>query len=207
LLFPLFPSPTFPSQRRKARHTPHFSSFLFVPLRTLSFSVSCNSFVCHSYENTGGIPQLFPFWNSPLAAHSSNTVDVQTCGHSDDPSAVPLPPYPLMPYLLSFHTLPHSFALLKISTRFVSSDFTLFHKNTRGWVGALLPSRASRRGGNLCVSRELLSECGRPRLESQKRNGTDIDVCPTNREWCCVRQLRLDWKRDCHSLVGQVIYG
>jgi hypothetical protein len=36
-------------------------------LRTLSFSVSSNSFVCHSYENCRGVHQQFPFWNSPLA--------------------------------------------------------------------------------------------------------------------------------------------
>ena len=25
------------------------------------------SFICHSYENSRGVPKLFPFWNSPLA--------------------------------------------------------------------------------------------------------------------------------------------
>src|SRR5713226_587005 len=41
-------------------------------LRTLSFSVSCNSFVCHSYEKCRGVHQLFPFWNSSLFAGYSN---------------------------------------------------------------------------------------------------------------------------------------
>jgi hypothetical protein len=45
-----------------------FASFLF---RTLPFSVSRNSFICHSYENTRGVYQLFPFWNSPLDATDS----------------------------------------------------------------------------------------------------------------------------------------
>src|ERR1700674_209919 len=27
-------------------------------------STSCKSFLCHSYENTGGVYQLFPLWNS-----------------------------------------------------------------------------------------------------------------------------------------------
>jgi len=31
--------------------SPLFSPFLFMCLRTLSFSVSCKSFACHSYEN------------------------------------------------------------------------------------------------------------------------------------------------------------
>src|SRR2546422_11348500 len=65
------------------------NSFGIALLRTLSFSVSRNSFVCHSYENNWGVYQLFPFWNWRL----------ETSG-----------------YLFSFHILPHSFALSKIST-------------------------------------------------------------------------------------------
>src|SRR5216684_7049603 len=34
---------------------------------TLPSSVSCKSFACHSYENTGGVGVFFPFWNSPLS--------------------------------------------------------------------------------------------------------------------------------------------
>jgi len=34
---------------------------------TLPSSVSCKSFACHSYENTGGVGVFFPFWNSSLA--------------------------------------------------------------------------------------------------------------------------------------------
>jgi len=33
-------------------------------LRTLSFSVSCNPCICHSYENCRVCNQQFPFWNS-----------------------------------------------------------------------------------------------------------------------------------------------
>ena len=40
-------------------------------LRTLSFSVSRNPFVCHSYENNRGVAQLFPFWHAVLATHLS----------------------------------------------------------------------------------------------------------------------------------------
>src|SRR3989442_4883480 len=41
-----------------------FPPFLFKHFRTLPFSVSCNPFVCHSYENCRGVYQQFPFWNS-----------------------------------------------------------------------------------------------------------------------------------------------
>ena len=49
-----------------ARHSmfvksPLFSPFLFMRLRTLSFSVSRKPFACHSYENNGGVPKQFPF--------------------------------------------------------------------------------------------------------------------------------------------------
>jgi hypothetical protein len=50
-----------------ARRSPFFSSFPFMRLHTLSFSVSRKSCICHSYENTGGVPQLFPLWNARLA--------------------------------------------------------------------------------------------------------------------------------------------
>jgi Zn-dependent protease len=51
------------------RKTPLFSPFPFKCLRTLPSSVSCKSCICHSYENTGGVYQLFPFWNSSLSTH------------------------------------------------------------------------------------------------------------------------------------------
>src|SRR6266852_7005198 len=35
---------------------------------TLPSSVSRISFICHSYENTGGVGVFFPFWNSPSCA-------------------------------------------------------------------------------------------------------------------------------------------
>src|SRR5712664_2809762 len=48
----------FPSRRSlstlfsfPAQESSRFSSFVFKSLRTLSFSVSCKSFACHSYEN------------------------------------------------------------------------------------------------------------------------------------------------------------
>src|SRR6266478_694135 len=46
--------------------------FLFMRLRTLSFSVACKPCVCHSYENNRGVAQLFPFWHAVLATHLSS---------------------------------------------------------------------------------------------------------------------------------------
>src|SRR5437870_5060350 len=37
--------------------------FVLNSLRTLSFSVSCKSCVCHSYANRRGVYQQFPTWN------------------------------------------------------------------------------------------------------------------------------------------------
>ncbi len=49
--------------------SPTHRPFLFMRLRTLSFSVACKPCVCHSYENNRGVAQLFPFWNAALATH------------------------------------------------------------------------------------------------------------------------------------------
>src|ERR1700674_170392 len=53
----LFP---FSSSRRLSRDP---LSLLFA---THTDSTSCKSFLCHSYENMGGVYQLFPLWNSRL---------------------------------------------------------------------------------------------------------------------------------------------
>src|SRR6266571_5099769 len=50
------------------RETPRIPFFVFNCLRTLSFSVSCKSCVCHSYANRRGVYQQFPTWNESLAA-------------------------------------------------------------------------------------------------------------------------------------------
>ncbi len=50
------------------RETPLIPFFVFKTLRTLSFSVSCKSCVCHSYANGRGGYQQFPTWNESLAA-------------------------------------------------------------------------------------------------------------------------------------------
>src|SRR5712692_7124161 len=53
------------------RETPRIPFFVFKSLRTLSFSVSCKSCVCHSYANCRDVYQQFPFWHSPFARYSN----------------------------------------------------------------------------------------------------------------------------------------
>src|SRR6266516_2797488 len=81
--------------------------FVFNSLRTLSFSVSCKSCVCHSYANRRGVYQQFPTWNDLSVTH--NRIQV-----------------------LYFHILPDSFALLYRSTLFFSCASGLFAENTGG---------------------------------------------------------------------------
>jgi hypothetical protein len=45
--------------------------FLSSFFATLTDSNSRNSFICHSYENTGGGTHLFPFWNSQRQRQTS----------------------------------------------------------------------------------------------------------------------------------------
>ena len=52
------------------------------------------------------------------------------------------PPY--LTYPLSFHSLPHSFALTKNAALLFSIDSTLFAKNHPGWEGAALQSQRSK---------------------------------------------------------------
>ncbi len=85
------------------------NSFQISTFRTLSFSVSSKSFVCHSYENCRVYTN-----NSHSGTHPSPLITLHSI------------------QVLSFHALPHSFARTKNSTPFFSSDSTLFAKNTRG---------------------------------------------------------------------------
>src|SRR6266566_1744633 len=86
--------------------TPQIPFFVFKSLRTLSFSVSCKSCVCHSCANRRGVYQQFPFWHSPFARYSN---------------------------LSLFTFLRTLYALSKKSTLFFSNVSVLFGKNTRGW--------------------------------------------------------------------------
>src|SRR5216683_148594 len=89
------------------RETPRIPVFVFNSLRTLSFSVSCKSCVCHSYANRRGVHQQFPIWNESLV----------TCNRIQ---------------VLYFHILPDSFALSQRSILFFSYTSGLFAQNTRG---------------------------------------------------------------------------
>src|SRR5260370_38689973 len=54
------------SSAQITHETPQIPFFVFKSLRTLSFSVSCKSCVCHSYANGRGVYQQFPTWNESL---------------------------------------------------------------------------------------------------------------------------------------------
>jgi hypothetical protein len=57
---------------------PPSKPFVFSTIRTLPSSVYRKSFVCHSYENRGGVPQFFPFWNSGPAPFSAGAASIPT---------------------------------------------------------------------------------------------------------------------------------
>jgi len=88
--------------------TPRIPVFVFNSLRTLSFSVSCKSCVCHSYANGRGVYQQFPTWNDLSVTH--NRIQV-----------------------LYFHILPDSFATLAKLNSFLFMYFrTLCTKHPGG---------------------------------------------------------------------------
>src|SRR6266566_8414752 len=88
--------------------TPQIPVFVFNSLRTLSFSVSCKSCVCHSYANGRGVYQQFPTWNDLSVTH--NRIQV-----------------------LYFHILPDSFASLAKLNSFLFMYFrTLCTKHPGG---------------------------------------------------------------------------
>src|SRR6266581_8894122 len=95
------------------RETPLIPFFVFNCLRTLSFSVSCKSCVCHSYANRRGGYRQFSTWNEFLA--TCNGIQV-----------------------LYFQILPDSFALSQRSILFFSYTSGLFGQNTRGGGRALV---------------------------------------------------------------------
>src|SRR5260370_41003395 len=59
------------SSAQITHETPQILFFVFKSLRTLSFSVSCKSCICHSYANCRDVYQQFPFWHSPFARYSN----------------------------------------------------------------------------------------------------------------------------------------
>src|SRR6266571_1046081 len=152
------------SYTQVTRETPRIPVFAFNSLRTLSFSVSYKSCVCHSYANRRGVYQQFPTWNESLAA--CNRIQV-----------------------LSFHTLPHSFALVKNLTLFFSCTFGLFAENTGG--GGRAPVAFLKK--NLNSSRILRGING---LRGVAERGCPQGISPVQ-----IPALNL-WSSACHSLPG-----
>src|SRR6266566_9647480 len=108
------------SSSQSAYESPQFPVFVFKRLRTLSFSVSRKSCVCHSLVPSGaeGYEKCRVCTNN---SHSG------TCG-----SPV-IARKRLKFFLFKFlRTLLHFLALSENSTLFVSNDSTLFAQNTRG---------------------------------------------------------------------------
>jgi hypothetical protein len=144
------------SYKQIALKSPQISFFVSKRLRTLSFSVSCKSCVCHSCENgrvctnnsrfgshLALIPEkIGPFFSrtyvEPILQPFCFQIHACNGGLGVPPLALPLSstiPSSLdpIPYPLSFHILAHSFAfffaLIKNSTLFFSSISALFTQN------------------------------------------------------------------------------
>src|SRR6266568_1058844 len=105
------------SSRQSAYESPQFPVFVFKSLRTLSFSVSRKSCVCHSYEKCR------------VCTNNSQT----GTRHKLAPSTAEGPL--ISRYWIqapSFHTLTHSFACLEMPSPLFSSTAALFAKNMGG---------------------------------------------------------------------------
>jgi len=75
--------PPVPAFRRSNIPTRLQPSFVLNRLHTLSFSVSCNSFTCHSYENNRVCANNSHSGAQRPPLHLEQRFDVQTCGRSD----------------------------------------------------------------------------------------------------------------------------
>ncbi len=146
------------------REAPRILFFVFKSLRTLSFSVSCKSCVCRSYENGRGVYQQFPIWNAPRPCRGTRPrrdpfilhfrlcelcILRRLCVNPGLSSLATVHgSLSAFAYPLSFHILADSFALTQNSTLLFSSNSKLFAQNTRGGVyiplaGACEPAGAS----------------------------------------------------------------
>src|SRR6266581_8976934 len=130
------------------REAPRILFFVFKSLRTLSFSVSCKSCVCHSYENGQGVYQQFPIWNAPRPCRGTRPCRNPSILHFRLCELCVLSRLCVNPgfsslatvhgslsafaYPLYFHILADSFALTQNSTLLFSIDSKLFAQNTRG---------------------------------------------------------------------------
>jgi hypothetical protein len=129
------------------------ASVNFVPFNqfhTLPFSECCNSFICHSYGNTGGVPQLFPFWNSapaPWLAPAQFPAVVVPLELRWSPVVFPREMLSISYFLIS---LPHSFfhneggyTHSPASLHFCLRTAFLLSSSTQGAIRQGAPSRTS----------------------------------------------------------------
>src|SRR2546425_4352488 len=111
------------------RETPQIPLYVFNSLRTLSFSVFCNLFVCHSYEtcrvctNNSHSGTEHPIRMRVLSERS----EPKDLSPSFASCATPATHH--YTQVLSFHTLTHSFARLEMPTPLFSSIPALFAQN------------------------------------------------------------------------------
>ncbi len=109
---------------------------------TISYSLSPNSRICHTSENSPVSPAIATDPKTHLSksciCHTSDIPPGGGIGLSDartsTSASVPTVP-PAINYPLYFQTLAHSFALTKTSTLLFSIASALFAKNHPGWGG------------------------------------------------------------------------
>ena len=123
------------------RETPQIPFYVFNSLRTLSFSVFCNLFVCHSYENCR-------VCTNNSHSGTEHPIRMRVLSERSEPkdlspsfASCATPATHHYTQVLSFHTLTHSFARLEMPTPLFSSIPALFAQNTRLGGGAVENSR------------------------------------------------------------------
>jgi hypothetical protein len=119
---------------------------------TLTRSFAPKSFACHSYTKTPGVGALSSLRNLCSLCASAASCLLAPFGraaHQERPKVK-------SSQLLSFHLVPHSFALLQKLCLLFSRGSKLFLQNTRGWG----PDRSedhSKRSEDLCASERFLA--------------------------------------------------
>jgi hypothetical protein len=114
-LFPSFPCRRLPAVAGLLRLPAVAGDPLTLLFATHTDSTSCKSFLCHSYENSRGVYQLFPFWNcsQPNRSRPNHHLDKK-----------PLAATPLESALIEVVIL-KNLKLLRMNT----------YKKHRGWGG------------------------------------------------------------------------
>src|SRR6266568_4264614 len=114
-----------------------FRNSILANQETTGYSLSPNSRICHTSDNSPGVALASPTGHGPLPRSYFHTRSVPT---------IP----PTINYPLSFHILAHSFALTKKSTLLFSIASPLFAQKHRGvgeghidWYATLRPGGSS----------------------------------------------------------------